>query len=266
IKNKKYVYDPFRGRITFPIHNKNGKIIGFGGRTIYNVIPKYLNSSENNIFQKRKEIYGLYYIIKNNIKPEYLLVVEGYIDVITLTQNKIDYVVSSLGTSTTKEHIQLLFRYTNTIIYCYDGDNAGRNASWNALKISLPYISDIKTLKFILLPKNEDPDTIVKKEGRKKFQKRIKNALNISKFFFKNILKNINLSSTDEKFSLSTNALPLINSISSDIIRLYFRQILARKIGILDDNQFEKFLYENKNKKKEFKIKSTPMRILIGLL
>ncbi|QCI24716.1 DNA primase [Buchnera aphidicola (Rhopalosiphum padi)] len=264
-----YVYDPFQGRIIFPIHDQHGRITSFGGRSITNnILPKYLNSHETDIFHKGKQIYGLYQVKKKHSKPKHLLVVEGYIDVIMLTQYNIEYVVSSLGTSITKEHIQMLFRHTNTVIYCYDGDDAGRNASWRTLKIALPYISDEKSIKFIMLPKNEDPDTIIKKEGKKKFQLRIDNALTMSKFFFKNILKNVDLSSNDDKFHLSVRALPLINCISSDTIRIYLRQILARIIGILDDHQFEKFLYEKerKNKNLQFQIKHTPMRTLISLL
>ncbi|ACL29883.1 DNA primase [Buchnera aphidicola] len=264
-----YIYDRFQGRIIFPIQDNHGRIIGFGGRSLNDMSPKYLNSPETDIFYKRKQIYGLYQVIKKCSKPVYLLVVEGYIDVITLTQYNIDYAVSILGTSTTTEHIQLLFKNTDIIICCYDGDDAGKNAAWKTLKKALPYISDKKTLKFILLPNQEDPDTIIRKEGREKFQKRIDNAITMSKFFFKNILKNINLSSDDDKFHLSVHALPLINTISSDTIRIYLRQILARMIGILDDNQFEKFLYEKETKntqKTYFQIKRTPMRTLIGLL
>lgn len=268
INKKKKIYDPFQGRITFPIHDKYGRTIGFGGRTIKEILPKYINSAETNIFYKSKQIYGLYQVKKKHLKPKYLLVVEGYIDVIMLTQNKIDHVVSSLGTSITKEQIKILFRNTNTVIYCYDGDDAGRNAAWRALKITLPYISDEKTIKFIMLPENEDPDTIIKKEGSKNFQLRIKNALTLSKFFFKNILKGIDLSSSDDKFYLSAHALPLINSIPSDTIRIYLRQILGRTIGILDDYQFEKFLHQKtqKNKILQYKNKPTLMRTLIGLL
>ncbi|WAI18220.1 MAG: DNA primase [Buchnera aphidicola (Acyrthosiphon caraganae)] len=269
INKKGYIYDRFQGRIIFPIQDHHGRIVGFGGRALDNILPKYLNSPETDIFHKRKQIYGLYQVKKKCLKPSYLLVVEGYIDVITLTQYNINYVVSTLGTATTSEHIQLLFQHTDIIIYCYDGDDAGKNAAWQTLKKALPYISDKKTLKFILLPDNEDPDTIIRKEGRQKFQKRIENAITMSKFFFKNMLKNINLSSKDDKFHLSVRALPLINTISSDTIRIYLRQILARMIGILDDNQFEKFLYEKEIKKTQkpyFQIKRTPMRTLIGLL
>jgi DNA primase len=269
ISKKGYKYDRFQGRIIFPIQDHHGRVVGFGGRSLNNVLPKYLNSPETNIFHKRKQIYGLYQVKKKYTKPIYLLVVEGYIDVITLTQYNINCVVSSLGTATTSEHIQILFKNTDTVIYCYDGDDAGKDAAWRTLKKALPYISDKKTLKFILLPKNEDPDSIIRKEGRKKFQMRIDNAITMPKFFFQHILKNINLSSNEDKFHLSAQALPLINIISSDTIRIYLRQILARMIGILDDDQFEKFLYEQeikKNQKSCFQIKRTPMRTLIGLL
>ncbi|ANZ22304.1 DNA primase [Buchnera aphidicola (Diuraphis noxia)] len=269
INKKGYKYDVFQGRITFPIQDQNGRIIAFGGRSINNFLPKYLNSQETDIFCKRKQIYGLYQVKKKFSKPKYLLVVEGYIDVISLTQYNINYAVSCLGTSITIEHIQILFQNTNTIICCYDGDTAGKNAAWNTLKKALPYISDAKTIKFMLLPNNEDPDTIIRKEGKEKFQIRIDNAITMSNFFFTHMLTNINLSSIDNKFYLSKRALPLINTIASDTIRIYLRQKLARMIGILDDNQFEKFLYEQEIKKiqkPEFYIKRTPMRILIALL
>ncbi|WP_422667521.1 DNA primase [Buchnera aphidicola] len=269
ITPKGYIYNRFYERIIFPIHNKHGNIIGFGGRALHNITPKYINSPETDIFHKGKEIYGLYQVKKKCLKPEYLLVVEGYIDVITLTQYNINYVVSLLGTATTKEQIKILFCTTNIIIYCYDGDLAGINAAWRALKIALPYISETKILKFILLPNNEDPDTIIRKEGYNHFNNRIKNAMTMSQFFFQNILKNVNLYSIDDKFYFSKYALPLIDKITNDTVRIYFRQILARKIGILDDNQFNKFLYETENTKKQdyqFKIKRTPMRVLIGLL
>ncbi|QCI16897.1 DNA primase [Buchnera aphidicola (Aphis helianthi)] len=268
INKNNQIYDSFQGRIIFPIHDKYGRTVGFGGRTIKNISPKYINSTETNIFYKSEQIYGLYQVKKKNSKPKYLLVVEGYIDVIILTQNKIDYVVSSLGTSITKEQVKILFRNTDTVIYCYDGDNAGKNAAWRTLKITLPYISDKKTVKFIILPENEDPDTIIKKEGAENFQIRIQNALTMSKFFFKNILKGIDLSSNDDKFYLSVRALPLINCISSDTIRIYLRQILARIIGILDDYQFEKFLHQKKNNNKvlQYKSKQTQMQTLIALL
>ncbi|WP_295165230.1 DNA primase [uncultured Buchnera sp.] len=269
INKKGCLYDRFQGRIIFPIQDHHGRIVGFGGRALNNFLPKYLNSPETDVFHKRKQIYGLYQVKKKCSKPVYLLVVEGYIDVITLTQYNINHAVSILGTSITSEHIQLLFQNTDVIIYCYDGDHAGKNAAWQTLKKALPYISDKKTLKFILLPNNEDPDTIIRKEGKEKFQIRIDNAITMSKFFFKNILKNINLTSNDDKFYLSVRALPLINTISSDTIRIYLRQMLARMIGILDDNQFEKFLHEKEMKKIQkpnFQIKRTPMRTLIGLL
>ncbi|QCI21952.1 DNA primase [Buchnera aphidicola] len=269
INKQGYKYDPFQGRIIFPIQDQHGRIVAFGGRSINNFLPKYINSQETNIFSKSKQIYGLYQVKKKFFKPKYLLVVEGYIDVITLTQYNINYVVSSLGTATTIEHIKILFQNTDTVIYCYDGDEAGKNAAWKTLKKALPYISDQKTLKFILLPNNEDPDITIRKEGKEKFQIRINNAMSMSKFFFKYILKNVNLSSIDDKFYLSVRALPLINTITSDTIRIYLRQTLARMIGILDDNHFEKFLYEQEIKKRQktyFYVKSTPMRMLIALL
>ncbi|MCW5196535.1 DNA primase [Buchnera aphidicola (Pemphigus obesinymphae)] len=264
-----YPYDRFRGRIIFPIKDNYGRISGFGARNLDNKKPKYINSPETNIFHKSRQLYGLYEIKKKYPKPDKLLIVEGYIDVIMLTQFKINYAVASLGTSITSEHIQLLFRTTNNIIYCYDGDNSGKEAAWRTLKKSLPYIQDGKSIKFIFLPQDEDPDTIVRKEGKKAFENRINQATNLSKFLFHKLLKNINLSSIEGRSYLSAIAVPLIKLIPGGTMRIYLKQILAHKLGIPDLNQLEQLFIKNKKKIENYSIKpikQNRMRILISLL
>ncbi len=135
-------YDRFRERVMFPIRDKRGRVIGFGGRVLGNDTPKYLNSPETDIFHKGRQLYGLYEAQQDNAEPNRLLVVEGYMDVVALAQYGINYAVASLGTSTTADHIQLLFRATNNVICCYDGDRAGRDAAWRALETALPYMTD----------------------------------------------------------------------------------------------------------------------------
>ncbi|WP_343192400.1 DNA primase [Buchnera aphidicola (Formosaphis micheliae)] len=267
--NQGYTYDRFRNRIIFPIKDNFGRISGFGARNLNNNKPKYINSPETSIFHKSKQLYGFYEMKKKYSRPNKLLIVEGYIDVITLVQFNIFYAVASLGTSITSEHIQLLFRTTNNIIYCYDGDQSGTKAAWRTLKISLPYITDGKSIKFVFLPHNEDPDTIIRQEGKIAFENRINQATDLSIFFFKKLLHNIDLSSIEDRSYLSAKAIPLINLIPGETMRIYLKQILGNKLGIPDINQLETLFFKYK-KIKENKnitpIKQTKMRILIALL
>jgi DNA primase len=175
-------YDRFRERVMFPIRDKRGRVIGFGGRVLGDALPKYLNSPETDIFHKGRQLYGLYEAQQDNAEPPRLLVVEGYMDVVALAQYDINYAVASLGTSTTADHIQLLFRVTNNVICCYDGDRAGRDAAWRALETALPYMTDGRQLRFMFLPDGEDPDTLVRKEGKAAFEARMEQAQPLSTF------------------------------------------------------------------------------------
>ncbi len=262
-------YDRFRDRVMFPIRDKRGRVIGFGGRVLGNDTPKYLNSPETSIFHKGRQLYGLYEVTQIHSQPGRLLVVEGYMDVVALAQFGIDYAVASLGTSTTSEHIQLLFRNTDTVICCYDGDRAGRDAAWRALETALPYITDGRQLRFMFLPDGEDPDTLVRKEGKQAFEQRMEQAVPLSDFLFDNLLPQVDLSTRDGKARLSTLALPLISQIPGETLRIYLRQVLGNKLGILDDRQLEKLLpaqAENKPVNAPPAMKKTTMRILVALL
>ncbi|CAL4042020.1 DNA primase [Buchnera aphidicola (Phyllaphis fagi)] len=264
-----YTYDRFQGRIIFPIKDKYGRIIGFGGRSLDDKIPKYINSPKTEIFDKGKQLYGIYETQKKYPKPKYLLVVEGYFDVISLTQFNIKYVVSSLGTSTTTQQIQILFKITKKIIYCYDGDIAGQIAAWKTLKKTLPFIHDGYSVKFIFLPINEDPDSIIHKEGRINFKKRIKTAIHMLDFFLNTLIKKVNLCSIHGKIKLLNLSRPLINKIPSILTKIYFRRAIGLKIDIIDENQLQKIFHTNKtldNKNHNIIIKKTNMRILISLI
>ncbi|PHP93145.1 DNA primase [Pantoea agglomerans] len=267
--DKGRTYDRFRDRVMFPIRDKRGRVIGFGGRVLSNDTPKYLNSPETPIFHKGRQLYGLYEAVKNHPEPARLLVVEGYMDVVALAQYGIDYAVASLGTSTTAEHIQLLFRSTDTVICCYDGDRAGREAAWRALETALPYMNDGRQLRFMFLPDGEDPDTLVRKEGKDAFEARMEQAMPLSSFLFDSLLPQVDLSSRDGKARLSTLALPLITQIPGETLRIYMRQELGNKLGILDDNQLEKLmpkLAASGTTPVAPPLKRTTMRVLIALL
>ena len=262
-------YDRFRERVMFPIRDKRGRVIAFGGRVLGDGTPKYLNSPETEIFHKGRQLYGLYEAQLKHPTPLRLLVVEGYMDVVALAQFGIDYAVASLGTSTTADHIQLMFRATDNVVCCYDGDRAGREAAWRALETALPYLSDGRQLRFMFLPDGEDPDTLVRKEGKEAFEQRMEQALPLSTFLFESLMPQVDLSSPDGRTKLSMLALPLIRQVPGETLRMYLRQQLGNKLGILDDSQLEKLVpkqLDSGNTYQAPQLKRTTMRILIGLL
>ncbi|BBI91094.1 putative DNA primase [Serratia symbiotica str. Tucson] len=262
-------YDRFRERVMFPIRDKRGRVIAFGGRVVGDGMPKYLNSPETEIFHKGRQLYGLYEAQQSHPTLQRVLVVEGYMDVVALAQYGIDYAVASLGTSTTAEHIQLLFRATDNVICCYDGDRAGREAAWRALETTLSYLNDGRQLRFMFLPDGEDPDTLVRKEGKTVFEQRMELAQPLSTFLFETLMPQVDLSSPDGRTKLSSLAIPMISQIPSETLRLYLRQQLGQKLGMPDEFQLEKLLskqVENASPYQAPQLKRTTMRILIGLL
>ncbi|VFP81334.1 DNA primase [Buchnera aphidicola] len=267
---KKIQYDRFKERIMFPIKNKYGQIQGFGGRILKkNIKPKYLNSPETITFHKKKNLYGIYELNLYNPKPKKILVVEGYLDVISLNQFNINYSVALLGSIITKYQIQVLFKISKNIIFCFDGDNAGREANWFSLKLSLSFLHDNCTINFLLLPKNEDPSSLIIKEGKKKFEKRIQKSETLYSFFFRKISDKMNLSCINDCIKLSLLTIPLIKKIPSKIIRIHLRTMLGNKIGILDTYQLNKLItipIKKIYKKNIIPIKITTMRLLISLI
>ncbi|WP_284601615.1 DNA primase [Dickeya dadantii] len=262
-------YDRFRDRVMFPIRDKRGRVIAFGGRVMGDGMPKYLNSPETEIFHKGRQLYGLYEAQQKNPELKRLLVVEGYMDVVALAQFGIDYAVASLGTSTTADHIQLLFRATDQVVCCYDGDRAGRDAAWRALETALPYLDDGRQLRFMFLPDGEDPDTLVRQEGKAAFEQRIEQAMPLSAFLFDSLLQQVDMSTPDGRAKLSTLALPLIGQVPGETLRLYLRQQLGNKLGLLDDSQLDRLLPKAAEQTSSYqppRLKVTTMRILIGLL
>ncbi len=230
-------YDRFRGRVMFPIRDRRGRVIGFGGRTLGDGTPKYLNSPETPIFHKGKELYGLYEVLQAHREPEQILVVEGYMDVVALAQYGVDYSVASLGTSTTGDHLQVLFRQTNTVVCCYDGDRAGKEAAWRALENALTYLKSGHTLKFLFLPDGEDPDSYIRQHGREAFETKVAEATPLSSYLFDNLIElhQINLGNNEGKSALRAQASNLINKIPDPYFQELLEKILDERTGF--DNQ-----------------------------
>ena len=181
-------YDRFRDRVTFPILDIRGRVVGFGGRVLDDEAkPKYLNSPESIVFQKSREIYGLYEARRRSHRSDLIMVVEGYMDVVALSQNKIDFSVAALGTAINSQQIKAIFRTAPSIVFCFDGDLAGRSAASKALLATLPVIEDGLTAKFMFLPEGEDPDSLIRKEGKEKMLNRIHDSKTLTEFFFDEI-------------------------------------------------------------------------------
>jgi len=259
-------YDRFRDRLMFPINDRRGRVIGFGGRVFDDTTPKYLNSPETPIFHKGKELYGLYQVKQAQKEIARILVVEGYMDVVALGQFDINYAVASLGTATTPEHIQLLFRQTSEVICCFDGDNAGRTAAWRALENALPFIQDGRTLRFMFLPDGEDPDSLVQKEGKAFFEKLIDQAMPLSDFLFQQLLSQVDMRIADSKSKLAQLAIPLLTKLPNSVFREMMETRLIALLGI-EKEGLKKLLPTPKAiEKKKSSQKITPMRLAISLL
>ncbi|KXI21536.1 DNA primase [Photobacterium sanguinicancri] len=261
-------YDRFRGRVMFPIHDRRGRVIGFGGRVLGDGTPKYLNSPETPIFHKGRELYGLYEVMQAYREPERLLVVEGYMDVVALAQFGVDYAVASLGTATTGEHMQTLFRQTGTVVCCYDGDRAGRDAAWRAMEQALPFLTDGRQLKFMFLPDGEDPDSYIRQYGKEAFEQSVTDAMTLSDFMFNSLIQQVDTSAREGKAKLKTLAAPLIEKVAGETLRQYLINTLGYNLGLPPD-QIRIELKQNvadKPKKPQQEIKRTPMREVIALL
>jgi DNA primase len=222
-------YDRFRDRLMFPIRDARGRTIGFGGRVIGAGDPKYLNSPETEIFHKGSELYGLYETRTANPSPPRILIVEGYMDVIALAQYGINYAVATLGTATTSQHIELLFRYTSELVFCFDGDRAGQQASVRALKIVLPLMREGVQVKFMFLPAEEDPDSQVRKEGVELFGERLLKAKSMIQYFFEFLSEGLDITQMEGRAALVGLAKPYVHSVSSDIFRHFLLQELSNR-------------------------------------
>jgi len=218
-EDRQRYYDRFRDRIMFPIRDVRGRVLGFGGRVLGDDKPKYLNSPETPTFHKGRELYGLYEARKHSNQLDRLLIVEGYMDVVSLAQHGIHWSVATLGTATTAQHLERLFKLVPEVIFCFDGDAAGRQAAQRALGVTLPVIRDGQEARFLFLPDGEDPDTLVRREGEAAFSERVTQALPLSEFFFRQLSEEADLSSMDGRARFSNQALPLIQSMQPSLLK-----------------------------------------------
>jgi len=231
--DKGHVYDKFRDRLMFPIHDRRGRVIAFGGRVLDpEDSPKYLNSPETALFHKGRELYGLWQAKQANPKLERLVVVEGYMDVVALAQYGVTQAVATLGTATTPDHAELLFRSAPDVFFCFDGDRAGRGAAWKALESVLPRMKDGRQALFLFLPEGEDPDSIVRREGADGFDTRLREAMPLSEFFFAEMSKDVNLGTLDGKARLAERCKPLLAQIPDGAFGDLMRQRLTELTGV----------------------------------
>lgn len=228
-------YDRFRNRIMFPIRDQRGRVIAFGGRVLGDDKPKYLNSPETETFHKGRELYGLYEARKHNQKLERLLIVEGYMDVVGLAQFGIHYAVATLGTATTAHHLERVFKMVPEVIFCFDGDEAGRTAAKRALSTTLPVIKDGQEARFLFLPDGEDPDTLIRKEGTEQFNKRLDEGLPLAEFFFKSHSEEMDLNSMDGRARFSAAALPMIQTMKPGILKQMMLDRVSELTGLSQD-------------------------------
>ncbi|MFW3897916.1 DNA primase [Pseudomonas putida] len=232
-------YDRFRDRVMFPIRDSRGRVIAFGGRVLGDDKPKYLNSPETPVFHKGQELYGLYEARKFNRNLDEIIVVEGYMDVIALAQQGLRNAVATLGTATSEEHLKRLFRVVPSVLFCFDGDQAGRNAAWRALEATLSSLQDGRKARFLFLPEGEDPDSLVRAEGTDAFRARInQHAQPLADYFFQQLTEEADPRSLEGKAHMATLAAPLIDKVPGANLRALMRNRLKEITG-LDNQQVE---------------------------
>ena len=226
------LYDRFRDRVVFPIRDQRGRVVAFGGRVLGDDKPKYLNSPETDIFHKGRELYGLYQARQANRKLERLLVVEGYMDVIALAQHGINYATATLGTATSKTHLERIYRLCPEVVFCFDGDEAGRKAAVRAMEAALPCMEDGRQARFLFLPEGEDPDTMVRSAGAEHFEQLVRGAMPLEHFLFESVAQGLDTDSMDGKARLSKLALPYLRQLPEGVYRQLMFQALARRTGL----------------------------------
>jgi DNA primase len=235
-------YDRFRDRIMFPIHSQRGAIIGFGGRVIDQGEPKYLNSPETPLFEKGRELYGLFQARGAIRDAGRVIVVEGYMDVVALGQYDIGYAVATLGTATTPWQVQKLLRQTDNVVYCFDGDAAGRRAAWRALENSLAHLQDGKQVRFLFLPAEHDPDSFVRAHGKEAFGKLLDAAPPLSEILVQELTSRVDMRTAEGRAKFLQEAKPLVKQVAAPMLSLMLRKQIAERAGVSQvelDRNFE---------------------------
>lgn len=226
------IYDRFRDRIMFPIRDRRGRVIAFGGRVLGDDKPKYLNSPETDIFHKGRELYGLYQARQTTRKLERIVVVEGYMDVIALAQHGISYATATLGTATSHAHLERVYRLCPEVVFCFDGDEAGRKAALRALEAALPSMEDGRQARFLFLPEGQDPDDAVRAKGQAQFEEMLSNAVPLETFLFDSAARGLDLASLDGRARMSKQALPYIRQLPEGVYRQLMFKALAERTGL----------------------------------
>lgn len=266
VKNEQgKLYDRFRDRIMFPIHNQKGEVIGFGGRVINpEDTPKYYNSPETPVFQKGHELYGLFAARRAIREAGRVLVVEGYMDVVALAQYGIEYAVAALGTATTPFHITKLMRQTHEIVFCFDGDNAGRTAAWRAVMNALPTLNDSLKLKFLFLPQEHDPDSYIRAFGKEAFENALDHAIPLSQYILKHLCEDNPLQTQEDKVKLLNEAEPILQLIKAPRNALFLQKKIA-ELAQLSADEIKVLLKLPKLNQENKKYKPTLTRTTISL-
>ncbi len=241
------LYDRFRHRIMFPIRDTRGRVIGFGGRVLGDDKPKYLNSPETPVFHKGQELYGLYEARLAYRELPRLLVVEGYMDVVSLAQFGISYGVATLGTACGPDHLDRAFKYTQEVVFCFDGDKAGRSAAQRALEASIECMTDGRTVKFLFLPEGEDPDTLIRQIGPEKFERLIELAVPFEDYLFDAVADGLNIRTMEGRASFSKRAAPLLDRLPKGVFRELMLESLATRTG-LNRNVLQELVLEQQPK------------------
>ncbi len=261
-------YDRYRQRVTFPIHDRHGRIIGFGGRALEpEQKPKYLNSPETVIFQKSRELYGLYQVLTTKSPIDFIVVVEGYMDVIALAQHGITNAVATLGTATSIQHLQLLSKHTKRIIFCFDGDQAGRQAAWRGLESALPLLNEGIEVSFVFLPEEHDPDSLVRAEGPGQFTQRLQQAMPLNQYFYSTLTEGIDHTNLAGKTQLVQLAKPYLLKMNDGPYKQLMQEELSR-ITRIESHRIHQMMSEFSPEKTDvgMTISRSPVRLAIALL
>lgn len=269
VKEGGSVYDRYRDRLMFPIHDRKGRVIGFGGRAISDQTPKYLNSPETTLFQKSRELYGLYQVLQQQGSLDYLLVVEGYMDVIALAQYGIKNAVATLGTATSAYHVQLLMKYSKQVIFCFDGDAAGRQAAWRALEASLAQVNLGFDARFMFLPEGHDPDSLVRDEGKESFLQQVTQAIPLHQLFIDTLMQGLSTGNLAGKTQLLHKAKPyLLKMVDGPYKQLLLAELT--RITHIEAHRIQALLLEDPAKEEPAietqTFARTPGRVAIALL
>ena len=268
-------YDRFRDRITFPIRDRRGRTIAFGARVLDDGTPKYLNSPETSIFHKGRELYGLYEARQAQRHPDRLIVVEGYMDVVMLAEHGIDHAAATLGTAVSTTHVERLFGVVNEVVYCFDGDTAGRQAAWRALTNTLPLLSDGREARFLFLAEDEDPDSKVREVGREAFESLVREAQPLADFLVDHVREGIDTTSVGGRAQLAAAAKPLLQTMPAGVYRDLLVERLASEVGldpqrlradVLDDRSARASSADRPPARPRSAVRMTAMRSAVALL